>query len=386
MKAEGSVQAISPRQPRRRARTAGASGRGITSNESGRFERWAREAYDDGWTDALGQAERRGIATQVTVDSARSVISRNDSPDIPFDRSVNPYRGCEHGCVYCFARPSHAYLGLSPGLDFESKLFSKPEAARLLAKEFSRRGYQPQTLALGSNTDPYQPIERRLGITRSILELALECAHPVSITTKSDLVLRDLDLLRELARRSLICVAVSLTTLQPDLAGVMEPRAATPRRRLEAIRALGEAGIPVQVLTSPMIPALNDHELEQLLEQAADAGATSAGYVLLRLPLELKALFREWLDLHFPARRARVLRLVAETRGGSLYESEFGTRMRGRGVYADLLETRFRRALARLGLDSRPIPLDSSQFLAPTKPAAQLSLFPARLAAGPDLL
>jgi DNA repair photolyase len=349
-------------------------GRGAASNESGRFETEKRVAFDDGWGSA--DAEPSPLTTSLRVDSTRTIIARNDSPDIGFDRSINPYRGCEHGCIYCYARPSHAYLGLSPGLDFESRLFYKPEAAALLAAELRKKGYTCRPLALGSNTDPYQPIERRLGITRSILEVLHEFRHPVTIVSKSALIRRDLDILSEMAKERLAIVTISVTTLDRALARVMEPRAAAPERRLETITALAEAGIPTGVLSAPMIPALNDSELEQILERARGAGAVSAGYTLLRLPLELKALFREWLEAHFPDKAARVLSLVAQSHGGRLYDSAWSRRMTGSGPYADMLRIRFDRACRKLGFNGRTTdPLDTSRFRPPPQAGDQLSLF-----------
>ena len=314
-------------------------GRGAASNASGRFEAEKRVAFDDGWGSA-GE-EPAPLTTTLSVDTTRTIIARNDSPDIGFDRSINPYRGCEHGCIYCYARPSHAYLGLSPGLDFESRLFYKPQAAKLLAGELRKRGYVCRPIALGSNTDPYQPVERKLGITRAILEVLRDFHHPVTIVTKSALIQRDLDILGEMARDRLAMAAISVTTLDRRLARVMEPRAATPERRLEAIAALSAAGVPVGVMSAPMIPALNDSEMEQILETARAAGASSAAYTLLRLPLELKALFKEWLEEHFPAKATHVLSLVAQTHGGRLYDSAWFTRKTGAGPYADVLRLRF---------------------------------------------
>ena len=308
--------------------------------------------------------------------STRTIIARNDSPDIGFDRSINPYRGCEHGCIYCYARPSHAYLGLSPGLDFESRLFYKPQAAALLAAELRKKGYGCRPIALGSNTDPYQPVERRLGITRAILEVLRDFRHPVTIVTKSALIRRDLDILAEMAKERLAIATISVTTLDRGLARVMEPRAATPERRIETIAALTAAGIPTGVLSAPMIPALNDSEMEAILEQAHAAGAISAGYTLLRLPLELKALFREWLEVHFPEKAAHVLSLVAQTHGGRLYDSAWSKRMTGAGPYADMLRARFDRACRRLGFHQRSTrPLDSTRFCPPPQPGDQLTLF-----------
>jgi DNA repair photolyase len=294
---------------------------------------------------------------------------------VPFDRSINPYRGCEHGCIYCFARPTHAYLGLSPGLDFETRIFSKPEAPELLRAELAKPGYRPAVIALGANTDPYQPVERELRITRRLLEVLLEHEHPASVVTKSHLVLRDLDLLVPMAQRGLASVFVSVTTLDADLARRMEPRAATPELRLDAIRRLAAAAVPVGVLASPMIPALNDAELEGILEAASSAGARTAGYILLRLPLELKELFAEWLQAHYPAKTSHVLNLLRETRGGALYRSGFGERMRGTGPYARLLEERFRLASRRHGLDAPLPPLDVTRFRPPRPAGAQLQLF-----------
>jgi DNA repair photolyase len=305
------------------------------------------------------------------------MIARNQSPDVPFDRSLNPYRGCEHGCIYCFARPTHAWLGLSPGLDFETRLFAKPDAAELLRAELANPRYRPATLALGTATDPYQPIERGLEITRSLLAVLKEARHPVAIVTKSPLVTRDLDLLAPMAELGVVRVLISVTTLDGDLARSMEPRAAAPKRRLEAIGKLAEAGVPVGVLAAPMIPALNDAELERILEAAAAAGARTAGYVLLRLPLEIKELFEEWLEAHYPDRKAKVLKLVRETRGGKLYESAWGLRMRGSGVYAELLEKRFRQACKRNGLERGEWALDETRFRHPAAKAdpAQMTLF-----------
>jgi DNA repair photolyase len=349
-------------------------GRGAKSNASGRFEPEQRVAFDDGWGSA--DAAPLPLATSLTIDSTRTIIARNDSPDIGFDRSINPYRGCEHGCIYCYARPSHAYLGLSPGLDFESRLFYKPNAAALLAAEMRKKGYACRPIALGSNTDPYQPVERRLGITRSILEVLRDFRHPVTIVSKSALIRRDLDILSEMAKEKLAIVTISVTTLDRALARVMEPRAATPQRRLETIAALAAAGIPTGVLSAPMIPALNDSEMEAILERARAAGAISAGYTLLRLPLELKALFREWLETHFPDKATHVLSLVAQTHGGRLYDGAWSKRMTGSGPYADLLRVRFDRACRKLGFNPRTTdPLDTSRFRPPPQSGDQLSLF-----------
>src|SRR5437016_13230613 len=326
-------------------------GRGAASNDSGRFEAEKRVAFDDGWGTA--DAEPMPLRTELTLDSTRKFIARNDSPDIGFDRSINPYRGCEHGCIYCYARPSHAYLGLSPGLDVESRPFYKPEAAALLAAELRKKGYDCRPIALGSNTDPYQPVERRLGITRGILEVLRDFRHPVTIVTKGALIQRDIDILAEMARDTLAVVTVSVTTLDRDLARHMEPRAATPERRLETIAALAAAGVPAGVLAAPIIPALNDSEMEAILEKAREAGATVAGYTLLRLPLELKALFKEWLEEHAPQKAAHVLSLVAQCHGGRLYDSAWSKRMTGGGPYAEMLAARFDRACRRLGFQPR---------------------------------
>ncbi|MEQ8355072.1 MAG: PA0069 family radical SAM protein [Kiloniellaceae bacterium] len=355
-------------------------GRGAVSNASGRYEPFARVATDDGWGQDPkafppgGLAEPAPPPTEVTWDSTRSIITRNNSPDVPFDRSINPYRGCEHGCVYCFARPSHAWLGYSPGLDFETKILAKPEAGRLLRKELARKSYRPEPIALGTNTDPYQPVERRLKITRGILEVLKETRHPFTIVTKSNMVMRDLDILAPMAREGLVRVMISLTTLDRELARVMEPRAPTPQRRLEAMRTLNAAGVPTGVLTAPVIPAINDAELEALLEAAARAGAKHAGYVLLRLPLEIKELFAEWLEAHFPDRKNKVLNLVRDTRDGALYQSDFGLRQRGSGVYADLIAKRFKQCARRLGLNRGQQPLDTAQFEPPRPDSRQMSL------------
>lgn len=359
-------------------------GRGAGFNPAVRFENTAREAFDDGWgTLEAAFADLPPLPTTLTKDSAKSALAWNQSPDIGFDRAVNPYRGCEHGCVYCYARPSHAYLGLSPGLDFETQLLFKPEVAALLEKELRKPGYDPKPIALGSNTDPYQPVERTLKLTRGVLEVLDRFNHPVTIVTKSAGVLRDLDILSAMARRNLVRVCLSITTLDARLARIMEPRAASPERRLAAVRALAAAGIPAAVLAAPMIPAVNDAELETILERAAAAGATSAGYVLLRLPLEIKQLFEDWLARHMPDRAARVLSLIRQTRGGAMYDSRFGVRQKGTGAYADLLAQRFAVASRRLGLERRGGgvgALDCSQFRVPDVPgavpkAAQLALF-----------
>jgi len=348
-------------------------GRGAVTNRSGRFEAEQLEEFDDGWG-SLDEPVQRP-ATVVTEERTRSILAFNDSPDLPFDRSINPYKGCEHGCIYCYARPSHAYLGLSPGLDFETRIVAKPDGAAILRKQLSKSSYRPAVIALGANTDPYQPIERKLGHTRAILETLLEFRHPVALITKSNLVLRDLDLWRELAELGLANVMVSVTTVDRVLARRLEPRAATPQKRLDAIRALTDAGVPVGVLAAPMIPALNDHELERIFELCAQAGAQTASYILVRLPHEIKELFAEWLGEHYPDRANKVLELICSTRGGKLYDSSFGTRMRGTGRYADLLAQRSRLAANRYDLaESLPEP-DCSQFRVPKSPTAQLGLF-----------
>jgi len=348
-------------------------GRGAQSNATGRFESRVREAFDDGWTsDDEAPAPLR---THVTPERAKTIISRNDSPDVGFDRSINPYRGCEHGCIYCYARPSHAYVGLSPGLDFESRIFFKPEAGRLLTRELSRPSYQPGVIHIGGNTDPYQPQERRLRVTRGVIETLERFAHPFSIITKSALILRDLDVIGPMGAAHLVRAAVSVTTLDRALARAMEPRAATPEKRLAAIRGLADAGCPVAVMFAPVIPGLNDHELEAVLERAAEAGATGAGYVVLRLPLEIKDLFREWLEAARPDRAARVMSLVRQMRHGKDYDVRWGERMKGDGPIAEIIGARFAAAKRRYGLDRPRAPLDLTQFKVPPTPTAQLDLF-----------
>ncbi|RTL55379.1 MAG: PA0069 family radical SAM protein [Bradyrhizobiaceae bacterium] len=347
-------------------------GRGAQSNASGRFEAEARVAFDDGWQSL---DELPPFKTQVAIDTARKVITRNDSPDIGFDRSINPYRGCEHGCIYCFARPTHAYLGLSPGLDFESHLYIKPDAPQLLEKELSAPGYEPRLIAIGTNTDPYQPIEREHKIMRGILEVLEKTGHPVGIVTKSALVVRDIDILSRMAKRNLAKVALSITTLDPKLARTMEPRASTPSKRLEAIRLLSEAGIPATVMSAPMIPALNDMEMERILDAAAHAGAKEAGYTLLRLPLEVRDLFREWLMANYPDRYRHVFTLIRDMRGGKDYDSQWGTRMKGTGPMAWMIGRRFEIACERLGLNKRRYKLTTAHFDRPKRSGAQLDLF-----------
>lgn len=345
-------------------------GRGALSNASGRFEEQRRETVDDGW-DAL--ATLSALNTNVHAEKPRTIITRNDSPDISFDRSINPYRGCEHGCVYCFARPSHAYVGLSPGLDFETEIFVKEGAAQLLERELSAPTYTPKTIAIGANTDPYQPLERRYRIMRQILEVLARARHPVAIVTKSALVLRDLDILSEMARDGLVKVAISVTTLDPKLSRIMEPRAATPARRLQTIETLSAAGVPTAVMTAPIIPAINDDEIETILTRAHAAGARDAGYILLRLPHELRQLFEEWLKSHFPDRAARVLSLIQSTRDGKLYDAAWGKRMTGVGPYAWMIGRRFEIVGKRLGFETTPLRFDL--FEPPRRAPKQLALF-----------
>jgi len=347
-------------------------GRGTASNASGRYEPLARVAFDDGWQ---GLEQLPPFKTAVTIDATRKIITHNDSPDISFDRSINPYRGCEHGCVYCFARPTHAYLGLSPGLDFESKLFMKPNAPELLERELSAPDYSPKTIAIGTNTDPYQPIERRYQIMRRILEVLDRAGHPVGIVTKSALVLRDLDILTRMAKRDLVKVAISVTTLDLKLARVMEPRASTPPSRLGALRELVKAGVPASALVAPIIPAINDAEIERILEAVAETGVRHAGYVLLRLPLELKDLFREWLIENFPDRYRHVINLIRETRGGKDYDSTFGKRQTGTGPIAWMIGRRFEVASERLGFNSTSVKMTTEHFRPPRPSAEQLDLF-----------
>lgn len=373
-------------------------GRGALSNTaSTRFTALQREAVDDGWppspahAEAPGQARQAGQAEQaespgdtdppesratvVGEDRGPGILTRNRSPDIPFDRSINPYKGCEHGCIYCFARPTHAYLDLSPGLDFETKLHAKPEAPAALRAALNKPGYVPDVVTLGANTDPYQPVERRLRITRGLLEVLAEARHPVCIVTKSPGVTRDLDILEPMARDGLVRVMVSITTLDRALARKLEPRAPTPMRRITALRALAEAEVPTGVLAAPMIPALNESELEAILAEAADAGAQSAGYVLLRLPHEVKDLFAEWLDVHYPERKDHILNRVREARGGKLNDAAWGTRFKGRGRHADLLAQRFDLACKRHGLNGQRWTLDTTLFRPPARDPRQMSLF-----------
>ena len=351
--------------------------RGARSQLQGRFESAAREAFDDGWTPEERQAQ--SLQTTVTIERSRSIISRNESPDIGFSQSINPYRGCEHGCIYCYARPSHSYLELSPGLDFETKLFAKTNAAELLREELARPGYRPSPIALGANTDCYQPIERKHRITRGILEVLAECEHPVTIVTKSALIERDLDLLGAMAGRNLVKVFVSIGTLDRELARKLEPRAASPQRRLDVLRNLSKNGIPCGVMVAALIPALNDKTLEHVLEEAAAAGAAEAAYVIMRLPNELKVLFKEWLAAHYPERADHVISIVRQMRGGRDNDPRFGARMTGTGNYAELIEKRFDIACRRFGLNGhgagrKPPELDCARFRPPS-PGGQIPLF-----------
>ena len=362
-----SAPATAPAIPQVKAR-----GRGVGSNSSGRFEAFKRSGIDDGWH--REDEDLPVLKTHVTEEAARSIIARNISPDISFDRSINPYRGCEHGCSYCYARPSHAYLGLSAGLDFESRLFAKTNAVELLHKELGAKGYEPATIALGANTDPYQPVERQYRLTREILKILNECNHPVGIVTKSALVTRDIDILKPMAEKGLVKVAVSITTLDHKLSRQMEPRASAPGKRLQALELLAASGIPTVAMTAPIIPAINDMEIEKLLGAAQSAGAREAGYVLLRLPHELKDLFREWLEREFPDRAKHVMNLVRDIRGGRDNDPEFGARMTGRGPYAWQIGRRFELACKRLGLNKAKLKLRTDLFERPIQPGEQLSL------------
>ena len=346
-------------------------GRGALSNPAGRFDRTGIEAVDDGWE---REEAPESVATSVQPDRAKGVITTNDSPDIGFEQSINPYRGCEHGCIYCYARPSHAYMGLSAGLDFETKLFYKHDAAKVLEEELSHPRYVCKPIMLGSNTDPYQPLERRLQVTRSILTVLAKCRHPVSIVTKGVLIARDLELLGDLAKDNLASVAMSLTTLDVEVKRTLEPRAASPQARLKVMRHLVDAGVPTGVLVAPVIPAITDHEMESILEAAKAAGASAAAYVLLRLPYEVKDLFREWLAQHYPQRASHVMSLVRDARGGRDNDPNFGTRMRGTGAYAELLRSRFKVTTRRLGLDSPRVSLNRTLFRPPGPAGAQLQL------------
>lgn len=358
------------------APVGGRKGRGAPSNDASRFDSWQREtdAQTRFEADAAQEHEVRFV-TRVEAETARSVIARNRSPDIPFDRSLNPYRGCEHGCIYCYARPTHAYLGLSPGLDFETRLRAKRNAAQCLEAELRRPTYQPAVLALGANTDPYQPIEREERITRAVLEVLERFGHPVGITTKSALVVRDLDILSRMARRGLARVYLSVATLDAGIARRLEPRASTPTRRVEAIRRLSEAGVPVGVMVAPVIPALTDFDIERVLQTCAQAGAQHAGYVMLRLPLEVRDLFVAWLEEHYPMRARHVMSLIEQVREGRHNSAEFGTRLRGTGLHAELIRQRFELAARRWGFDQARPGLRNDLFAVPPAPRAQMSLF-----------
>ena len=349
---------------RRRGRASGV-------NPSGRFEIFTRHVFDDGWNSL---EDLPPFKTEVQIEKPKTIITRNDSPDISFDRSINPYRGCEHGCVYCFARPTHAFVGLSAGLDFEAKLFAKPDAPRLLEREMAKEGYQPRTIAIGTNTDPYQPIEKQWRIMREILEVLDAHNHPVGIVTKSALVVRDIDILSRMAARGLAKVALSVTTLDRRLARTMEPRAATPAKRLEAIRALSDAGIPTSAMLGPVIPGLTDQEIERILDSVRAAGASEAGYIILRLPREVSPVFKEWLLRHYPDRYRHVVSLIRSMRGGKDYDAEWGKRMKGTGPYAWQIGRRFELAARRLGLNTQRSQLRTDLFSPPPRQGEQLSL------------
>jgi DNA repair photolyase len=349
-------------------------GRGAPENRvPTRFGLAARE-WDGDWLDALQNVDDGPppLRTTVTVERPRTILTRNSSPDVNFDRSINPYRGCEHGCIYCFARPTHAFHDLSPGLDFESKLFAKPDAATLLRAELGRRGYAPQTIAIGTNTDPYQPIEAKWRIMRSLLEVLAETRHPVCITTKSDRIMRDLDILVPMARQGLVSVSISVTSLTPEIHRTLEPRAPSAGKRLAAVRTLNDAGVPCNVIVAPVVPAITDHELEAILEKAAEAGATGSNYIPVRLPHEIAPLFRAWLDEHYPDRAAKVMGIIRDMRGGRDYQADWFTRMRGQGVWADLLAARFRKAIKRFGLEGERPALRTDLFRPPEGPQMRL--------------
>ncbi|WP_044041470.1 PA0069 family radical SAM protein [Caballeronia insecticola] len=362
-------------------------GRGAVSNLQGRYEKDERERVDDGWQHTAGQDEGEcetstPLRTQIFEERAKSILTRNSSPDIPFSVSLNPYRGCEHGCIYCFARPTHSYLGLSPGLDFESRIYAKINAPELLARELAKANYEPEPIALGVNTDAYQPVERDLQITRRVIQVMHDCGQPFAAITKNSLIERDIDLLAPMAERGQFMAAITVTTLDADIARTLEPRAATPSRRLRTIRTLAEAGIPVGVSIAPVIPFVTEQDMERVLEACAEAGASSASYIVLRLPWEVAPLFKDWLAAHFPDRADRVMSRVRDMRGGKDYDSNFATRMKGEGLWADMLKQRFRQATKRLGLNARQRGiLDMSEFQRPAKPAVappanpQLDLF-----------
>ncbi|WP_425038913.1 PA0069 family radical SAM protein [Primorskyibacter sp. S187A] len=346
-------------------------GRGAASNRAGRFETLTQTRIDDGWTADAPEVQR----TDVSCEHARSMITYNRSPDLPFDRSINPYRGCEHGCIYCFARPSHAYLGLSPGLDFETKLIARPNAAEVLAAELAKPGYKVAPIAIGTNTDPYQPIEKKMGLARECLDVLARARHPVAIVTKGSLIERDIDILARMAKQGLVRVGISITTLDPVLARKMEPRCPAPARRLETIRRLAAACIPVRVMASPMVPALTDHELEAILEAGAIAGASTASWIMLRLPREVSQLWQEWLQTHFPDRTERIMGHLRGMHGGKDYDARWGHRMRGQGPYAEMIAQRFDRAVRAVGLETHAPRLPCHLFRPPTARSAQLSLF-----------
>ncbi|MYF07072.1 MAG: PA0069 family radical SAM protein [Rhodospirillaceae bacterium] len=370
-----------PRRPLERPPGPAFRGRGAGFNPPNRFETIRRDPFFDGWEAPAGPEEAgadppaAAVPTTVTVDATRTVIARNDSPDVGFDRSINPYRGCEHGCVYCYARPTHAWLGLSPGVDFETRLFAKPDAATLLRQELARPSYRCAPIAMGTNTDPYQPVERERRITREILKVLADCNHPVTIVTKSALIERDIDILAPMAEKGLTAAALSVTTLERTLARAMEPRAAAPARRLAAIRSLAEAGIPVRVMVAPVVPGITDHEMEAILEAARDAGASLASWILLRLPGEVKELFADWLDTHYPAKRNKVLNTIRSLREGRLNNAEWGERMVGKGAFGKALDIRFAMAVRRLGLKREGNPLRTDLFMKPARDGRQMSLF-----------
>lgn len=351
-------------------RVGGHKGRGAVSNADSRYAGWARHAEDDGWE--AGERESGRLRTTVQRDASRTIIAKNSSPDVPFEQSINPYRGCEHGCIYCFARPTHAYLDLSPGLDFETRLFYKPDAAKLFTEALRRPSYRCRVIALGTNTDPYQPIEKRFGIMREILEVCAKTRHPIAVTTKSSRVEKDLDVLRDLASENLVSVAISVTTLNKELARRLEPRATAPARRLETIENLSDAGIPVSVSVAPVIPVLTDPEMESILEEAASRGARSAGYILLRLPREVKDLFKQWLREHYPDCEAHVMSVIRQSRQGRENDSAYGRRRRGTGVFAGLIAQRFRLATRQCGLDRARSALNTESF---QKPGGQRDLW-----------
>lgn len=350
-----------------------AKGRGATLNPSGRFEIESKVEEADDW--GLAEEDKLPLRTSVTMEVAKTIITRNKSPDLPFDRSINPYRGCEHGCIYCFARPTHSYMNLSPGLDFESKLFAKPNGAELLAKEIGKKGYECKPIALGTNTDPYQPIEKKYQYTRAALKVLAASKHPFTITTKSDLVLRDLDILKPLASKRLVAVGISVTSLDHRLSRQMEPRASAPHKRLKAIETLAKAGIPVVVQIAPVIPAINDMELEKIMQAAKDHGATAATYLLVRLPFEVSDLFRDWLIQHFPDRADKVMNIIRSMRGGKDNDPNFGTRMRGSGPYADLIDRRFNLQMRKLNFKSRKYDLATHHFKPAPNHGDQLDMF-----------